>query len=96
LPIILDAEDIISLPSIIAHYASLVSLDPTKLRWDWEPASQEELSKISAGRGRRPVPTTSASCSVIKGKTAEGLDLVVEARKWKGEFGALIGEKMEE
>jgi hypothetical protein len=39
LPIILDADDIISSSSTITHYAMLIGLDPTKLPWDWEPAS---------------------------------------------------------
>jgi hypothetical protein len=96
LPIILDADDIISSRSIIIHYAWLIGLDPTKLRLDWEPASREELSKISVIRGRSFVSTISVSCGVVKGKTAEGLDLVVEVRKWKEEFGEVIGGKMEE
>ena len=67
------------------------------MRWDWEPADQEELSKISIwGGGRRFVSTISSSCGVIKGKSAEGVDLVVEARKWKEEFEEVIGGKMEE
>jgi hypothetical protein len=41
------------------------------------------------------VSTISASCGVVKGNTAEGLDLVVEASKWREEFGELIGGKME-
>jgi hypothetical protein len=36
------------------------------------------------------------SCGVVKGKIAKGLDLAVEARKWKEEFGELISEKIEE
>jgi hypothetical protein len=42
------------------------------------------------------VSTISESCGVVKGKTGEGLDLVVEARKWKEEFGEVIYGKMEE
>jgi hypothetical protein len=32
----------------------------------------------------------------MKGKTAEGLDLVVEASKWEEEFGEVISGKIEE
>ena len=38
----------------------------------------------------------SASSGVVKGKTAEGLDMIEEARKWKEEFGKGISGKIEE
>ena len=40
--------------------------------------------------------TISKSCGVVKRMTAEGLDLVVEASKWKEESGEVIGGEMEE
>jgi hypothetical protein len=36
------------------------------------------------------------SAGIVPGKTSEGLDMGVEAKKWKEEFGEILGEKMRE
>lgn len=42
-PVAIDADDFIHHPEILKEYAPLASLDPDKLRTEWEPASQAAI-----------------------------------------------------
>jgi len=93
-PIILDADDIMVEPEVVVRYSEIVGLDQTKLKFSWEPAREEELSKMP-GRERRMRSTMSASTGIMEGKTSINLDVDDEARKWRLEFGEEEGEKIE-
>ena len=93
-PIILDATDVITKPSLVKKYARMIGLDPSKLRLAWEPAGKEELAKMS-GVERRMRSTLSASTGILKDKAATDLDMDVEVVKWKEEFGIDEAEKIE-
>jgi hypothetical protein len=94
-PIILDADDIMREPDTVRRYSQILGLDPEKLRFEWAPADESELKKMG-GVERRMRSTIAASGSIIQGKTAEGIDINLEATKWKKEFGEEEGRKIEE
>lgn len=93
--ILLDADDVIHRLEIITLYAKLVALDPSELKWQWQPITQGKLVQIPDAMGKRYVSTIASSAGIVPGKTSEGLDMGVEA-KWKEEFGEILGEKMRE
>ena len=94
-PIVLEADDVINSPATVVRYAELVGLDASKLKWDWASIADEELHKMPPGRKRLFASTIVNSTGVIKGKSAEGLKIDVEAKKWRVEFGELYGTQME-
>jgi len=93
-PIILDADDIMMEPEVVIRYSETVGLDPTRLKFSWVPASEEELGKMH-GTERRMRSTMSASTGIVDGKTSIDLDVNVEAKKWRLEFGEDEGQKIE-
>jgi hypothetical protein len=93
-PIILDADDIMLNPDLVRRYSQIIGLDPSKLRFEWSPTSEEELEKMGRAR-RRMVSTISASAGIVEGKTGVGIDIDVEAGKWKEEFGEEEGARIE-
>ena len=90
----LDADDMMTSPELMSKYARLAGLDPDKLRFSWEKASQEELSNMSA-MARMMLSSLSASDSVNLDKVAGNLDIAKEAAKWRVEFGDEDGSKLE-
>jgi hypothetical protein len=38
-PIVLDADDIMTNPELVRHYAKLIRMDPTKLKFTWAPGT---------------------------------------------------------
>lgn len=93
-PLVLDADDVMTSPELMSKYARLAGLDPEKLRFSWEKASQEELSNMSA-MARMMLSSLSASDSVNLDKVAGDLDIAKEAVKWRAEFGDEDGRKLE-
>ncbi|MCJ1366812.1 hypothetical protein MMC16_005942 [Acarospora aff. strigata] len=81
-------------PEVVLRYSEIVRLDPTKLKFSWEPAGKGELDKMP-GTERRMRSTISASAGIVQGKTSTNLDIVEEAKKWRLEFGEEEGEKIE-
>lgn len=92
-PIILDADDILN-PDLMRTYAQTVGLDPNVIRYEWEKASEEEVGKL-AKTERRMKDTILASQGIVKGKTAEGMQLDSEIEKWKVEFGEDLAARLE-
>lgn len=90
----LDADDIITEPEVVRRYADILGFDREKLRFEWDVASEEEVGKMGPME-RRMRSTLDASKGIVEGKTAKGLDLDNEARKWKQEFGEELGQEME-
>ncbi|KAI0435457.1 hypothetical protein F5Y09DRAFT_293600 [Xylaria sp. FL1042] len=93
-PIVLDADDVIASPEIVRKYAKLVGLDPEKLMFSWEKASQEKIDKLGAP-AKVMLSSINASTGVDKGKMAGDMDIDAEAEKWKAEFGEEGGKKLE-
>lgn len=93
-PIVLDADDVINTPEVVTKLAELVGLDKESLRFSWEKSPLPSGDK-HAERGKRMLSTVSESTGVIKGKAANGLDIDVEAKKWKEEFGEEDGSMIE-
>jgi hypothetical protein len=81
-------------PTIVAKYAQLIGLDPERLKFQWKPAGEDELAKLGP-EARRMKSTISASGGIVEGKTSVGIDIDVEAGKWKKEFGEVEGAKIE-
>ncbi|KAF4624939.1 hypothetical protein G7Y89_g13230 [Cudoniella acicularis] len=94
-PIILDADDIMLDSEIVLQYATVIGLDPSKLKFSWTPAHKEEVEKMHPVE-RRMRSTISSSSGIVEGKTSKNLDIDVEAKKWKMEFGEVEGKKIEE
>lgn len=94
-PLVLDADDVLTKPEVIARLCEIMGMDPTKLQFEWAPATAEELAKIPGDIPRRMLSTLSASAGILEGKTAANLDMDTEVRKWREEFGEREGEKME-
>jgi hypothetical protein len=94
-PIILDADDLIAEPALTRRLAQIIGMDVTRLKFSWMPAGEEEIEKMTP-MGRRMLSTILASDSIQKEKSAGTIDLEEEARKWRTEFGASDGQKMEE
>jgi hypothetical protein len=93
-PIIIDADDIMIEPEVVVRYSKIVGLDPARLIFSWDPATKEELEKISRV-GRRMRSTILASAGIVEGKTSTNIDVSEEAEKWRLEFGDEEGEKIE-
>ncbi|KAK5624831.1 hypothetical protein RRF57_000547 [Xylaria bambusicola] len=93
-PIVLDADDVIMYPELVMKYASLVGLDPEKLIFSWEKASQEDEEKLH-GAAKIMLSTINSSTGVDKGKVAGNIDIDREAGKWRTEFGEEGGNKLE-
>jgi len=94
-PIVLDADDVMAKQQVVRRFASIVGLDVTKLKFEWEPVAQETIDKQGKVLNRY-LSTIQASTGIVKGKTSAGIDINVEARKWREEFGEQHGRKMEQ
>ena len=94
-PLVLEADDLMTSRDVPIAFCKAVGMDPSKLRFSWAPATQEQLAGYSNDTHRRMLSTLSASAGVVSGKTTEGLDIDLEAKKWKQEFGEEMGDKIE-
>ncbi|KAI0854503.1 hypothetical protein F4860DRAFT_120365 [Xylaria cubensis] len=93
-PVLLDADDIMKTPEIVMKYATLVGLDPEKLKFSWEKMSQEQIDKMRSAE-KVMLSSINASTGVDKGKIAGNINIDVEAEKWRKEFGEDGGSKLE-
>jgi hypothetical protein len=94
-PLVLDADDIITTPDVVDRFAELVGLDPTKLRRQWSPATEKDLEQLPQKIARRMRDTLLASNGIMKEKAAVAIDIDVEAKKWREEFGDDVGKLIE-
>ncbi|KAI1439188.1 hypothetical protein GGR50DRAFT_684948 [Xylaria sp. CBS 124048] len=85
-PLVLDADDIIETPEIVAKYAGLVGLDASKLKLSWDKITQEKYEQLIPAE-KVMLSTIHASTGIIKEKAAGNIDIDVEAVKWRAEFG---------
>lgn len=93
-PVVLDADDIMTNPDVVAKYAKLVGFDPNKLCFSWNKASEEKLKQTSTIE-KRMLSTLYSSSKIDTGKVAGSIDIDQEAVKWRSEFGEEAGKKME-
>lgn len=93
-PIILDADDLLTNPELSLHFCELAGLDPSKVRFEWDPMANEQLEKEDPIR-RRTRSTLFASSGISPGKTFHGLTIEGEIIKWTAEFGECASSKLE-
>ncbi|KAF2752865.1 hypothetical protein EJ05DRAFT_235568 [Pseudovirgaria hyperparasitica] len=93
-PTILDADDFIAQPEFLIEYSQLVGLDASKLLFEWNKKTTEELEAINF-KIRRMTDTLNASSGIIKGKVSLGLNIEEEVQKWKEEFGEEKAARLE-
>lgn len=93
-PLVLDADDMMTSPELVMKYVKLVGLDPDKLRFSWEKASPEEISKQSI-IAQKMLSSLNASDKVNLEKVGGNIDIDAEAQKWRAEFGDVDAAKLE-
>ncbi|KIW60713.1 hypothetical protein, variant 2 [Exophiala xenobiotica] len=93
-PIILDADDIILEPEVVHRYCELTGLDPTRCRYEWPAATAVEHAGMSFIEKRMKSSLLASKGIVREGKTAVGLDIEEETKKWEDEFGGLEAGKI--
>jgi hypothetical protein len=81
-------------PEVVVKFSKLLGLDPTKLKFEWQPATDVELGK-SNEMARRMLSTLMASSGIMAEKTSSNVDIDTEAKKWKAEFGEEISGHLE-
>ena len=97
-PVIVDADDLIANTGAIAtKLCELTGLSKSHLQFAWDKDTRRRYEEndplqISA---ERMLSTLRASNGVLKDKMAGNIDLDVEAKKWKEEFGEEKGENLE-
>jgi hypothetical protein len=62
-------------------------LEESKLKWEWQPTSQDPLAMTLHAKGK-------SYCGAMPRKTIKDLDIGLEAQKWKIEDGGSFGEKI--
>ncbi|KAK2738857.1 hypothetical protein FQN57_006871 [Myotisia sp. PD_48] len=93
-PIVMDADDVIMEPEVLMRYSKALGFDSTKLKHEWKPVSAEDIAKQDE-KSNRMLSTLNSSDGILKNKTAVGLDLAEEAKKWREEFGEEEGALLE-
>lgn len=73
----MDANNIMREPAVLSRYYQILGLDPEKLRFEWTPASEDEL-KYVGGMERRIRSTIAASERTVEGKIAEGTIFILD------------------
>ncbi|RDL39486.1 uncharacterized protein BP5553_03826 [Venustampulla echinocandica] len=94
-PLVLEADDIIKQPEVVIRFCELMGLDKTKLLFSWEKVSQEQLEKMSKGM-KTMLGTLNSSDGINTNNVSSDIDIDVEAKKWKEEFGEDVGAEIEQ
>ncbi|KAA8649377.1 hypothetical protein EYZ11_005637 [Aspergillus tanneri] len=89
-PLVLDADDVITHPTVVAKFCDLVGLDATKLKFKWEKERQER-----SPREKAMMSTIDESTGVNPSKATGCVDIDKEAARWKTEFGEDIGQMID-
>ncbi|KAM0192399.1 hypothetical protein ACHAPI_008346 [Fusarium lateritium] len=93
-PLVLDADDMMTSPELMIKYVTLAGLDPDKLRFTWEKATPEAISKQTI-IAQRMLSSLNDSDKVNLDKVGGDIDLDTEAQKWRAEFGDNDASKLE-
>lgn len=94
-PIILDADDIMACPELVAKYCSLLGMKPEKLCFSWDASMQDDDTRLPRSQ-QRFQDTLMASDGVQKNKTSAGIVLEKEVEKWQEEFGVRVAQALKE
>ena len=102
-PIIIDAYDVINAPrQLFPRFCALTGLDASKLSFTWQRMSDEARARFTQATGPAAAnyfSTIWSSEGIMKEKamhSSEHIDISLEARKWKEEFGEAEAKKLEE
>ncbi|KAJ5762116.1 uncharacterized protein N7511_005498 [Penicillium nucicola] len=100
-PILLDAQDVINTPEVVAKYCELIGMDPTKLKFEWNREVPEDGSSLSDETAQKTpegvmMATLDNLSTLLKEKTPTVVDIASEAQKWRKKFGEDIGRQMED
>lgn len=82
-------------PEVVLKYSKLVGLDPTKLKFEWEPTTSAGESVLSDFLERRLLSTLRGSSGIVLEKVSTNINIDTEAKKWRVEFGDKVGRHME-
>jgi hypothetical protein len=93
-PIVLDADDIMESPELVAKYCRLLGMDPEKLCFSWDPSTEDDAARFPRSRQRFQA-TLMASKGVQKDKIGTGIVLEKELDKWHEEFGPRVAQSLE-
>lgn len=90
-PIIVDASDL-SEPLFVRRYAAAVELDPDVVKFEWDVEEQDGVGTVEA----RMMDTLMKSRGVLMEKLKSTAKLILEGdkRKWKNEFGEVLGGRV--
>ncbi|WEW58124.1 hypothetical protein PRK78_003591 [Emydomyces testavorans] len=94
-PIVVDADDVINSPEIVVKLGDMMGLDRDRLQFTWGETKVETHGDLFGKRAERMLDTLPSSNGIIKEKAAVNLDIDVEAKKWREEFGERMGQTME-
>lgn len=94
-PLVLDGDDVMANRDVVFRYGEVLQFDQKSLRFSWEPVPEKEKAALNI-RLQRFLSTILDSEGIIKGKTAENLDIDVETKKWREEFGEKVAIRLEE
>jgi hypothetical protein len=95
-PIVLDADDIILEPKVVERYCALTGLDPSRCRFEWTAATQAEQDALPSVEKRMKSSLLSSTGIIKEGKTAVGLNIDEEVKKWQAEFGVEEAEMLKQ
>ncbi|KAH8664667.1 hypothetical protein BX600DRAFT_512673 [Xylariales sp. PMI_506] len=93
-PIILDADDVIAHPEILSLYCEKLGMDSQRLRFSWDQADPEKLSKMHPAQ-RAMRTTIYESTGIVKSKFSPELSIADEVSKWRSEFGDVAAQHIE-
>ncbi|KAI9930662.1 hypothetical protein ASPWEDRAFT_39567 [Aspergillus wentii DTO 134E9] len=94
-PLIIDADDVMAKPEVVVRFCDILGMDRSKLRFTWTAETEEKKSRMGKYPSRF-LSTLISSEGIVSGKTSENVDIDVEAKKWRVEFGDEAGAKLEQ
>jgi hypothetical protein len=92
-PIVLDADDVMANPKLVAKYSALLGMDSWKLSFSWEPATDTEMSHMNLAT-KRYLDTLLASGGVLRDKMSGNININKLAKEWRSEFGHDAGQRI--
>jgi hypothetical protein len=93
-PLVIDADDIIQHQDLLMQVGELMGMDPLKMKFTWQKANQQQVDALPVAM-RAMLGTLHSSTGVQTDKLSTTIDIDVEAKKWKEEFGEEAGTEIE-
>lgn len=94
LPLVIDADDILTQTCLPRLCAALPGLDPTRLQKEWSPRSEGHLAESPRKQSYLGNFHASKGIDPARGKSSEGLRLEECQARWKDEFGEDIADTL--